>query len=182
MKRILSLLMLLCVAGIAFSQVPLKVTSTIKAGIFSINKIQVNKDWKIALVKTGFHSSGRERKAVNLTHSYDDLGMVFFEKIEDSVPTGIINEVQFYFQTPADSKVASTSVYMGVLMIENQKISSDLSWEKLKSKLNTYAQTDSYMPHHFRLAYKGLYIYFQYDEDELQLQKVSVGPDKQKKS
>ena len=66
------------------------------------------------------------------------------------------------------------------MKIEKLNISSKLSWKKVKEKLKAYQLSDTYIEHSYRLAYNGLYIYFEFNKEDSQLLKVSIGKDQKK--
>jgi hypothetical protein len=181
MKRLSFLLAFCLLAVVAMAQPAAgSLKTTIKAGKFMINKAVLAPGWKVAPV-VKFLGESRIRNGVNKTHSYDDLGVVLFEKVADGGASGNISEFQFYISAGETNAVSPSALYTGKLVIDGLTITRDLTAEEMQEKLSMYKKTDSYMDHNFRMAYKGIYIYFQFDEDETRLVKVSVGPDKASK-
>lgn len=182
MKR-LSLLLSACLAFFVTMAQPAaeKLSATIKAGKFSMNKTTIAPGWKVAPLAKYLGNGARLRNGVNKTHSYDDLGVVIFEKMADSKPSGNVAEFQFYLSAGETNQVTPSALYVGKLSIEGVNITRDFSSDEMRERLTKYEESKSYMDHNFRLAYKGIYIYFQFDEDETRLIKVSVGPDKNTK-
>ncbi len=156
-----------------------KVTVVIKGGKLTINKAVVTDGWKKDAVSVALVVEPRRRAGFNTTHTYDDFGIVLFEKNDDNkLPSGKISEVQFYISAgDTNSVTPKNGFFVGKMQVEKLKISSNLSWLKVKEVLKDYKITDSYMEHNYRLAYKGLYIYFQFDDDETTLRKMSIGKD-----
>ncbi len=156
-----------------------KVTAAVKNGDFTIGTAVLTKDWEINPLMTVLDKKNDRRRAgYNTTHTFDKLGMVIFEKNdEQKLPSGTVNEVQFYFALTDTNGVVPKQLFEGVLKIENLKLTGNETPEIVKEKLKDYKVTDSYMPHNFRLAYKGLYIYFLFNKEEDKLLKVSIGKD-----
>jgi hypothetical protein len=67
------------------------------------------------------------------------------------------------------------------MQIEQAIISASITPDALKDQLKDYVESESYMPHNFRLAYKGIYLYFLFNDAETALLKVSVGKDAREK-
>jgi len=179
MKPLFLFLIAVSFAFTAYSQPsPESLNATIKEGKFKMNSAVIAPGWKVAPVIKFLGDGARIRNGVNKTHSYDDMGVVVFEKSQDNVPTGVLSEFQFYISSGETNTVSPSALYTGKLVIEGIEITRDLTSEKMMKKLSMYKKTDSYMEHNFRMAYKGIYIYFQFDEDEVRLVKVSIGMDK----
>jgi len=155
-----------------------KITAIIKGGKFTIDKAIVTDGWRQDAVSMALGINDRRRAGFNTTHSYDDYGIVLFETSKDNVGTGVLSEIQFFISTGDTNAVTPKGFFSGKLQIEKLKISPNLSWKTVKEKLKDFKQTESYMEHNYRLAYKGLYIYFQFDADETTLRKISIGKDK----
>lgn len=160
---------------------PSDLSVTIKSGEINLGKKNnVADDWSVQDGLSYFGSDVRSRDGYNKTHTYDTKGVVLFEKIIDSVPSGKISEMQIHFSIPEPNNVTPKSGFTGKLAIENLRVTSSTSLAIIKEKLTGYTETESYIEHSHRLAKDGLYIYFQYDKTDTQLIKVSVGQDKRK--
>ncbi len=178
MKRFFAAIICILFVSVVIAQpVANKINVNIKAGKFNINNAKVTNGWKIAPVTAALGTDERKRDGFNTTHSYDNFGIVLFEKNVEKVPSGIISEVQFWFSAGETNAVTPSGLFTGRMLIEKLKVTRDLTSEVLKEKLADYTNTDSYMEHNYRLANKGLYIYFQFNEDETRLIKVSIGAD-----
>ena len=155
---------------------------SIKKGKLTLNKITINKTWKLQpCLKFLGVDRDRKRDGYNITHTYDDYGIVFFERKRDEKATDTISEVQFYFSEPERNNVTPTGYFIGNFTIDKMKISDVMTPADLKN-LDGYTQTDSYMEHNFRYAKDGLYIYFLFSTDETRLQKMSIGKDMRPKT
>lgn len=151
----------------------------IKKGKFKINGVAILPSWGLDLCKKALGAPDRTRDGYNKTHTYDTKSIVLFEKVKDKTPSGTVSEIQAYFSVPEQNDVTPKgSGYSGSITIDGTKITSSLSATDMKAKLKKWKVTDSYLEHSYRMASKGLYIYFQYNEAETKLTKISIGPDK----
>lgn len=182
MKQVITAIVLVFSCIISFAQpAPEKITVSIKGGKFLINKTEVSAAWRQDAVSVDLGINDRRRAGMNITHTYDDYGIVLFEKTGDNkVASGILSEIQFYIAAGDTNAVTPKGFFVGKMKIEKLKISSNLSWKEVKEQLKGYKQSETYMEHSYRLANNGLYIYFQFNKDETQLLKISVGKDQKK--
>jgi len=174
---------LFALAIISFSFVgdnsPFKIA--VKKGAIVINKVNVTKDWNLSTFQNVLGSSSRSRDGYNKTHTYDDYGFVLFEPMKDKKPSGIISEYQIYFSAPEANEVTPKGTYSGTVLVDKLKVTASLTAATMLAKLKKWKKTDSYMEHSYRMANSGLYIYFQFNDSDSQLIKMSIGPDKQGK-
>jgi hypothetical protein len=182
MKQFIAAILLIFSGIISQAQpAPEKITVVIKDGTFLINKTEVSAAWRQDAVSVDLGINDRRRAGMNITHTYDDFGIVLFEKTGDNkVASGILSEIQFYIAAGDTNAVSPKGFYIGKMKIEKLKISSNLSWQEVKEKLKAYSLSESYIAHNYRLAKNGLYIYFQFNKEETQLLKISVGKDLKK--
>ncbi|MFM7024422.1 MAG: hypothetical protein ACKOXB_15750 [Flavobacteriales bacterium] len=178
MKKTFTLGLLL--TAILFSFAPASNTPSIvvKGGKIKMNKKVVTSDWSLAGFEAIIGKAERIRDGYNVTHTYDNMGIVLFEK---KTPTlGTISEVQVYFSAPEANNVTPTGLYRGSMKVGGLALNASLTAEKMLQKLKKWKKTDSYMDHSYRMTNKGLYIYFQFNDSENTLIKASIGPDKRK--
>ena len=184
MKKHFLLLLLIFPAILALNgqNSPGDINVTVKNGEISLGKKNNNvaDDWNIQDGITYFGSDVRARDGYNKTHTYDTKGMVLFESMVDSKPSGKMSEMQIHFSIPEPNNVTPKTGFTGILKIEKLTITSSTTLATLKGKLKGYNETESYLEHSYRLAKNGVYFYFQFDKSETQLVKVSFGPDKRK--
>lgn len=180
MKQLLSAILFLFTTTTLFAQQPAadKISVTIKDGKFTIDKAVISDGWRKDVASVVLGIPERKRPGYNTTYTYDNFGIVLFEKNDDKLPSGTLSEVQFYISAGDTNAVTPRGFYAGKIQVEKVKISSNLDWKTLREKLKDYTPSESYMPHNFRLAYKGIYIYFKYNDAETILQKMSIGVDK----
>jgi hypothetical protein len=182
MKQLLSAIFFLFATALLFAQPAAdKISVTIKAGKFTIDKAVITDGWRKDVASVALGVPERKRPGFNTTHTYDNFGIVLFERNEDKLPSGILSEVQFYMAAGDTNAVSPKGFFTGKMQVEKVKISGNLDWKTLKEKLKVYTLSESFMPHSFRLAYKGIYIYFKYNDAETVLQKMSIGVDKNNK-
>lgn len=153
----------------------------VSKGTISVGKKKVAPDWKLSTYKSALGEPSRTRDGYNKTHTYDDNGLVLFEPMKDKVPNGIISEFQIYLNTPEANEVTPKGTYSGTLKIDKLNVTGSLTATTMLNKLKGWQKTDSYMEHSYRMAKGGLYIYFQFNDSETSLIKVSIGPDKKGK-
>ena len=179
---LLALLLFPALQSLIAQKAPGDVIVTIKDGEVNLGKKNnVADDWNVQDGVTYLGSDARVRDGFNKTHTYDNKGVVLFESMVEKVPSGKISELQVHFSIPEPNNVTPKTGFTGTLKVETLTITSSTSFETLLSKLEGYAETESYMEHSHRLAKDGLYIYFLYDTTDTQLLKVSIGQDKREK-
>jgi hypothetical protein len=149
----------------------------IKKGKFTINKVKVNESWSVYQVKEVLTGSPRIRTGYNTTHTYDNLGIVVFEAAQSGKGTGVINELQVFFMDIEPNEVTPKNTTNASVKIEKLKITRDLCKADMLKGLSKWRQTESYLDHSFRMSKGGIYIYFQFSDDEMQLRKISIGRD-----
>ena len=172
--------MMLALAPMAFAQTGnSKLTIKLKKGIFTLNNVNVAKTWAIKPVAAVLGLPSKQKDGFNKTHTYNNYGIVLFEKKDDKVSTGQISEFQVYFSQPEDKNdiVPSEPFFKGTFNFEGLNVTSETSYDVLRAKLSDYTLSESFMAHSYRLSKGGLYIYLLYNETELTLIKISIGKD-----
>ena len=154
-----------------------KLSISLNSGRLLFNKTELSKTWEIEPVFSFFGTKGRTREGYNITHSYDDQGIAFFEKSKDKIPTGEITEFQVFLSTGEKNEVTPSGLYSGKLEIEHNIITMYISLVELRKKLKDHTESKSYMEHSYRFARNGIYMYVQYDVDDARIQKISFGKD-----
>jgi hypothetical protein len=179
-KIIFHFLLLFSVSGIVMSQTsPSKISITVKGGSISMGKKNdLAKDWLLTTATGYLGSSPRKREGYNITYTYDELGIVLFENAPNKVASGKISELQIHFSMPDENEVVPKKGFTGKLTIEKLSLNKNTSLEEIKKKLKGYTESTSYIEHSHRLAKDGIYIYFQFNKEENELLKISIGPDK----
>lgn len=153
----------------------------VKKGKFTINNVNVTPAWNLAPILAVLGEDARKRDGYNTTYTYDNKGMVAFEPMKDKKQTGLISEFQTYFSIPEPNNVTPSKGFVGTIKIDKLVVTAALTPAVMMKKLKGWNKTDSYLSHSYRMASKGLYIYFQFNDDETSLVKISIGPDKRGK-
>jgi hypothetical protein len=180
LKRISLFLAIAIVFGglSSFSSSSGETSIVIKNGKFSINGVAITPNWSLSDCKKALGEPERVRDGYNKTHTYDKKSIVLFEKVSNKVPSGTVSEIQAHYSVPDPNNVTPNGNFTGKITIDKLKLNSSVSAVEMKAKLKKWKVTDSYIEHSYRMASKGLYIYFQYNDNETQLLKISIGPDK----
>jgi len=180
MKKLAIFVSALLVFSAAFSQVdnPSKLSGSIVRGKFSFENVVITNGWKVSPVLNVLGGAERIKDGYNRTHSYDNYGLVLFEKVRNNNSTDSLSEFQVYFSSMEKNSISPEGFFPGTFKVENLTITSDLSAAELRRKLKTYHESESYLPHSYRLSSNGIYIYFQFDDSDTRLQKISIGPDR----
>ncbi len=143
---------------------------TIKKGVFKVDKVIINSDWSIEVIKTRLGTPEKIKKGYNTTYTYTDLGIVLFEGKESN-----LNEIQIYYSLINRSEIAPYAPFRGSFKIDKLNIDVYLSKDLLFEKLADWQPQKSYSDHIFRVEKDGIYIYFEFSPDDLNLNKMSLG-------
>ena len=158
---------------------PSEMNVTINKGKFAINKVKMIPVWTLTNCETALGKADRSKDGYNFTHTYDDLAVVLFEPKVNEKPGGTVSEIQFYFNHPSDPPAnAPSGTYKGKMKIGKLNVTGNMTPAQMLKGLKGWKKTDSYSEHNFRMAQKGLYVYFLFNDAETKLIKVSIGPDK----
>lgn len=178
MKQIFALV-LFCLFSLALYAQPAadKLKGSVNNGKLVLNKKEISKEWKLQIMTDVLGTPEHTRDGYNKTHTYDRYGIVGFEPAPNKVPSGNLSELQVYFSEKEVNDVSPKGFYAGSFKVGKLKVTKDLTAEQLKKKIKGYTESDSYMPHNFRFAKDGIYIYFQFNDDETMLAKMSIGKD-----
>lgn len=180
MKR--PLLLLLAVLAVMTSSFAQTISISVKKNKLNIAGASVNPDWTIQPVLNKLGTPSKSRDGYNRTHTYDGFGIVLFEAMSDKVASGTMNEFQVYLSPPAEpNNVTPSGTFSGSVKIDKLVCTASLTSNDMLKKLKGWKKTDSYIDHSYRMAKGGLYIYFQFDDSENKLIKISIGPDKKGK-
>lgn len=182
-KHLLSFIIFFSFLGIVTAQpADDEISVGLKNGSLVINKSAITPNWQVNSITKIIGTNARIKKGSNITHTYDDLGLVLFEasSTEDKIPTGNLKEFQLYIaEATVANDVVPNGIYSGKLIIEGIKMINNLNAKDLRKKLIDleYIEGKTYMEHNFRFSKEGVYFYAQFDETESHLLKVSFGKD-----
>lgn len=166
----------------SFSSTDTDTIVTVKKGHLLINGVDITSDWSLAKCKKALGEPDRTRDGYNKTHTYDKKSIVLFEPMEDKKPSGRVSEVQVYFHVAeANNVTPNGDGFSGTAKVDKLKVTIGLGATEMLSTLKKWKKTDSYIENSYRMASKGLYIYFQFNQSETSMVKISIGPDKRTK-
>ena len=178
MKRIILGILFIGNAIVAVAQAPApRLSTVVKNGVFTVNGKVISGEWSTQTTATVFGGNGRVSPGSNITHTYDNSGIVVFEKSVNDEAQGTIVTVEYIFASKIKNDVQPKSVHHGSFKLENLVINSNLTLAKLKNSLKMYEVHDAYVPHNYKLTYKGINLYFEFNAAETKLLDLSVGPD-----
>ena len=153
----------------------------IKKGKISIDKQVVNDTWALTSFTAKLGEADRAAGEYNKVHTYDKKNICLFEGIENGNPTGVVKEFQIHFKVETvTSNTPTGETFTGTFKVDKLVVTKYLTPDEMKKKLTKWSVTDSYIEHSYRMASKGIYIYFQFNDSETMLLKCSIGPDKKK--
>jgi hypothetical protein len=115
------------------------------------------------------------------THTYDNKGIIFWEKIQDKKPSGKVTEVQINYVLSDMGQKTPSGTFSGSLSIEKIIVNKAISVADLKNALKKWtggAADNIVQKHIFRYSNGTVYIWFQFNNEETELQWLSIGPDK----
>src|SRR4249920_3482303 len=143
---LLTLLLFPALQSLIAQRDPGDVNVTVKSGEINLGKKNnVADDWNVQDGINYLGDGARVRDGYNKTHTYDNMGIVLFESIVDSMPSGKISEMQIHFSIPEPNNVTPKTGFTGTLKIKKLTVTSSTSLETLKSTLKGYAETESYL-------------------------------------
>lgn len=151
---------------------------SVKKGKVSVNGVTVTPGWQLKPLLDKLGAGYRLYDGYNRVYTYDAYGLAFFEKQGDNgAGSNELLEIQVFF-APIEGNIPPKYTFAGTATVENVKLGANLAAQNLLPQLKKYKQTESYTEHNYRLAYKGVYVYFLFNDSEQGLVKVSVGPDR----
>lgn len=143
---------------------------------FIYNKINISNNWSVAPLLADLGQPDSIFTGYNKLYIYKKKGIVVFEKMNGTSPSGIISEVQFFIdRNVGENAYNLTDNYTGTLKAGKLNLTPELSSTIAKSKLKKWHITDSYAENSYRFYNYGVYMYLQFNTDETRLMKVSIG-------
>ncbi len=120
----------------------------------------------------------RVDKGDNHVHTYDSMAMMLYSTAADP---GALTEIQAHFRVlEPDELTPKGKGFSGTITIDDVAITPSLKPAELEDKLTKWRNTGCHIDHCYRFACKGVYVFFQFNEDENELTDISIGPDKRK--
>ncbi len=182
-KTITTFILFLSIVNGALAQISSgDIAINLQKGKFSINRSTVTPGWDLSSATNVLGKNDRLKPGFNITHTYDELGIVLFEPTTgDKAPTGHMSEFQVYLSAPDETNtVIPSGLFRGSITVDNIQITRNSTMANLRKMLLAYGYTESqsYTEHNFRFASAGIYMYILCDASEMRVIKVSMGKDK----
>lgn len=179
MKKILffSLLLLAALPAVLAQNNSSKLTIVLKAGKITVNKKLITKDWTIASVVKVLDSGTRKIPGNYIKHTFDDLGLVLFERTDNKIATGELAELQVFIDATDESVYTPKEFYEGKLKVEDLNIDQNTAVEAVRAALKGYEEKVMPDDEIYRFSRDGIYILLRYNEQK-KLQKVCFGKEK----
>jgi hypothetical protein len=148
----------------------------IRNGIVKIEGVKVSPDFQLAAFKKALGEPNRLFRSQNLVHTYDNMGILLFETLKDTIPAGTIAEFQFYLSFGDNlPSVTPVALFPEDIKIDNYLITKDLPLSDFRAKMLDWNETNSNLEHIYRFSNKGIYMYIQYDNTDKIIRKFSFG-------
>ena|SRR5687767_3893859 len=180
MKRIVFFLLAAVVLGSFTLSDKGAVNIEIKKGGMQINTVWITPEWKLPAFASALGKESRSKDGVNETYTYDIKGIVLFEPIENTMLTGKVSEMQVYYTAADTFDTSPKGFFKGSIKVDKLNVDATLTPDLMRKKLSDWKESAAYMDHTYRMSSKGIYIYFQFSQDEKSLVKLSIGKDKAK--
>lgn len=151
-----------------------KISITVSEGTITINNKTFSSyaNFTMDEVITLLGKPDRVKKGYNKLHTYDDLGVVFFENSDN----GRVNEVQLFYKPENDLEFCPKTNFSGVLKIENLVINDGVKLKKVSKKLKKYGFKKSALgDNSYRGEYKYVYSFIRFNSNDVGTNKVSFG-------
>ncbi len=172
------LLFTFLLAAIPLSIFAQKQAISIKSEKIIVNQHTITPGWQLETLKSALGPAERVRDGYNITHTYDNSGIVLFESTSNKKGSGVLSEIQIYFYISASNEVTPKNTFNNVIKIDKLKVNRKTSSAIMLKKLKNWKKTDSYLENSYRMSNGELYIYFQFSSDEQLLEKISIGKNK----
>jgi hypothetical protein len=169
----------LVISALAISQTIDYPKISIKKKKFMIGKQEVTSNWSINNIISELGPADRKKEGYNITHTYDNLGILLFENVSNKQATGTAAEIQIHFN-PESNEVNPKNGYMEDIRIDKLKVNREVTSGSMLVALGKWKKTDSYIENAYRMSNGFVYVYFQFTPDELRLQKISIGKETSK--
>lgn len=122
-------------------------------------------------VESALGKADRTKEGYNRLHTYDKLGLVFFE----NTSKGEVSEVQVFLNKEKNDYVPN-QLFTGTFKVEKLKIGNTTSLAKTVTKLKQYAFKKSLLgDNSYRGEYKYIYIFTKYNNGDSGTEKISLG-------
>lgn len=157
-----------------------KAAITISKGTVTINgtKFSSADIFFMGTVESLLGKPDRVKDGYNRLHTYDKLGLVFFE----NTSTRTINEVQVFITIDNSLDFCPKIPFRGLLKIEKTAVNSGTKLEAVNKKLKKYKFEKSLLgDNSYRGEYKNVYAFIRYKTGDVGADKISFGIKEPKK-
>ena len=157
-----------------------KAAITISKGTVTINGTKFSSADKffMATVEGLLGKPDRVKDGYNRLHTYDKLGLVFFE----NTSTHTVNEVQVFITLDNSLEFCPKIPFRGLLKIEKIAVNSGTKLEVVNKKLKKYKFEKSLLgDNSYRGEYKSIYAFIKFKTGDIGADKVSFGIKEPKK-
>ena len=171
---------------LAFSQ-PLKgqtaadkINISITKGTVTVNGTKFSSPDKFFMgtVETLLGKADRIKDGFNRLHTYDKLGLVFFE----NTTTHTVNEVQVFITLDNTLEYCPKIPFRGLFKIEKIAVNSGTKLDVVNKKLKKYKFEKSLLgDNSYRGEYKSIYAFIRFKNGDVGADKVSFGIKEPKK-
>jgi hypothetical protein len=151
-----------------------KINLSIKKGTAKIEnkKFKSHSSFSMSDVESVLGKANRVKDGYNSLHTYDKLGVVFFE----NKSTSVINEVQIFIVPDKSLEFCPKNTFSGSFNIENLNINKNTSLDAVKHKLKKYKFEKSLLgDNSYRGEFKHLYVFIKFKPDNSGAEKISFG-------
>lgn len=155
---------------------PKSVSVNCQKATLKLNKAVLNNTWTIGTVTTALGKPDRAHDAAaNRIHVYDQLGLLVFESLIDTVHRGHVIELNFFFELPAANADAPKQAFPGRLRIGRLNMTRQLAMYEVKEGMSDYNEQNCAIPHTLKYysTQAHLFIWLYFSDTDLYLKQVS---------
>lgn len=179
MKKLLTALaVFLCSTFSLVAQQKALLKIEVQGGILKFDGRTVTPHWKVRTLTASLGVAPRIEQKSNKLHTYDNCGLIIFERLAGGEASGDITELQVFFSTPGDTDgIKPADPFPGSFTIEGLTINAATDLVTLKTRLAGYTAGEGYKANMYKFSKNNLYLYFLFDETDKKLIRLSMGKD-----
>lgn len=151
-----------------------KINLSIKRGTAKIEnkKFKSHSSFSMSDAESVLGKASRVKDGYNSLHTYDKLGIVFFE----NKSTNTVNEVQIFIIPDKSLEFCPKNTFSGSLNIEKLNLNKNTSLDAVRRKLKKYKFEKSLLgDNSYRGEFKHLYVFIKFKPDNSGAEKISFG-------
>lgn len=151
-----------------------KINLSVKKGSAKIEskKFKSHGSFLMSDVEAILGKANRVKDGFNRLHTYDKLGVVFFE----NKSTSVVNEVQIFIIPDKSLEFCPKNMFSGTFNIENLTVNRNTSLDVVRHKLKKYKFEKSLLgDNSYRGEFKHLYVFIKFTLDNSGAEKISFG-------